>query len=155
MIDEDSKLYGEIGLAQALLIADSRGYDLVEMSATPKLSVCKLLDYGKFQYKTVKKLGQARKSHKQSVTKEIKFRPKIDTHDFNFKLRNILNFLEEGYKVKVVMTYRGREASLSAQGNSIIEQLLEKTDLVADVESKTNLGARGVILILSAKQKKI
>lgn len=112
----------------ALQIAKNRGLDLVEVAANADPSVCRIMDYGKYKYTEQKRAQQAKKKQKKIVVKEMKFRPKIDEHDFEFKKKHVIRFLEAGDKVKVTIRFRGREIVHRDKGFAILERL--KNELV-------------------------
>ncbi len=134
VIDENSEPHGKLSLAQALDLAQERGFDLVEVGSSQNPPVCKLLDYGKFMYQINKKQHSSKKKQKQTITKEFKLRPKIATNDLELRLRRGSEFLADGYKVKYTMQYRGREDSLTYLGNQLFQTLIEKLSEVGDVE---------------------
>jgi translation initiation factor IF-3 len=125
VIDDEKKQLGVIPTSQALTIARERGFDLVEIAPTAAPPVCRIMDYGKFLYELHKKEHDARKHQKQIQIKEIKFRPKISVHDYDFKMKHILRFLEEGDKVKVTVMLRGREKQRPELGYQVVDKVLE------------------------------
>ena len=102
-------MLGVVKLNKALEIAESVGLDLVEVSPNAKPPVCKILDHGKFKFEAQKKAAKARKKQKVIDIKEVKYRPNIDTNDFNIKTKSVIKFLSSGDKVKITLRYRGRE----------------------------------------------
>ena len=102
-------MLGVVSLKNGLEKAEELGLDLVEVSPNAKPPVCKIIDYGKFKYAAQKKAAGAKKKQKTIDVKEVKFRPNIDTHDYEVKMRSVKKFLESGDKVKVTMRFRGRE----------------------------------------------
>ncbi len=100
---------GVVTVDEALKIADDEGLDLVEVSANADPPVCRIMNYDKFRYEQAKKEQEAKKKQTTVETKEIKFRPKTDEHDLNFKIKNVLKFLQQKNKVKLTMRFRGRE----------------------------------------------
>ena len=146
---------GQLGIVptrQALEIAEDRGLDLVEVASTAKPPVCRIMDYGKFLYENAKKLKEAKKKQHTVNLKEMRFRPKTDEHDYNFKLKHIIEFLESGAKVKVFVIFRGREMVHKERGYEVIERL--KTDLAeyADPEERSKMEGRNLSLIFTAKK---
>ena len=109
VIDDEGEQLGVLPLAEALAKADDVGLDLVEVSPTAKPPVCRIMDYGKYRYEQSKKMQEAKKKQTVVEVKEIKLRPKTETHDLNFKIKNIRKFLEQKNKVKVTLRFRGRE----------------------------------------------
>jgi len=149
----DGAQLGIVSTRQALDIADDRGLDLVEVASTAKPPVCRIMDYGKFLYETAKKQKEAKKKQHTVNLKEMRFRPKTDEHDYLFKLKHVIEFLESGAKVKVFVIFRGREMVHKERGYEIIERL--KTDLAeyADPEERSKMEGRNLSLIFTAKKK--
>jgi translation initiation factor IF-3 len=125
VIDDEKKPLGVLPITQALAIARERGQDLVEIAPQAVPPVCRITDYGKLLYELHKKEHEARKHQKQIQIKEIKFRPKIGGHDYDFKLKHIRRFLEEGNKVKVTVMLRGREKQKPELGIAVLDKVLE------------------------------
>jgi len=123
VIDDLGNQLGVMLPQAALDLARERGYDLVEVSPTAVPPVCRIMDYGQFLYERKKKEHSAKKKQKQFKVKEIKFRPKTDEHDFQFKLKNITRFLSEGDKVKATIIFRGRENFHQDIGFRILDRL--------------------------------
>ena len=140
MIDEKGEKLGIMDVAAALLIADERGLDLVEMAATAKPPTCKLMDYGKYKYE------QKKKSHgqKKHVTrrKEIKLRPKTEEHDFTVKVNHAKRFLEKGHKVLVTMVFRGRESVHIDLGRELLVRFAKTLAECAKVEKEPSREGR-------------
>ena len=113
---------------QALAIARQKGLDLVEIAATAVPPVCRIMDFGRYQYQEQKRAREARKHQKVIEVKEIKFRPKVDEHDYQFKKKHIERFLADGDKVKATIFFRGREMAHPEIGRRILERLID--DLV-------------------------
>jgi translation initiation factor IF-3 len=130
VIDDDGKQLGIMPPPQALTIAKQKGLDLVEISPTAVPPVCRIMDFGKYQYQEQKRAREAKKHQKVIDVKEIKFRPKVDEHDYQFKKKHIERFLAEGDKVKATIFFRGRELAHPEIGRRILERL---TDELADV----------------------
>jgi translation initiation factor IF-3 len=127
LIDENKKQIGIVPIEKAMSLAEEKGLDLVEVAANANPPVCRLMDYGKYLYELQKKAQEAKKHQKQIQVKEIKFRPKISQHDYNFKLRHIREFLEEGNKVKVTVILKGRERAKPELAHDFIKRVLEDT----------------------------
>src|SRR6185503_19627532 len=111
---------------QALVIARQKALDLVEIAATAVPPVCRIMDFGRYQYAEQKRARQARKHQKTIEVKEIKFRPKVDEHDYDFKKKHIERFLTEGDKVKATVFFRGREIAHPEIGRRILERLIQE-----------------------------
>lgn len=140
VIDEQGQQLGVMIPQMALDLAKERGFDLVEVSPTAVPPVCRIMDYGQFLYERKKKEHAAKRKQKQFRVKEIKFRPKTDEHDFQFKLKNITRFLGEGDKVKATIIFRGRENFHQDIGFRILDRL------------KTALGDAGVVEVPPRKE---
>ena len=153
LIDVDGSQLGIVQTREALNIAEDRGLDLVEVASNAKPPVCRIMDYGKFLYENAKKQKEAKKKQHTVNLKEMRFRPKTDEHDYQFKLKHVIQFLESGAKVKVFVIFRGREMVHKERGYEIIERL--KTDLAeyADPEERSKMEGRNLSLIFTAKKK--
>jgi len=138
---------------QALSIAEEKGLDLVEIAATATPPVCRIMNSGKFFYQQDKREAEARKHQKHIVVKELKFRPKIDEHDFQFKRRNAERFLLEGNKVKSTVIFRGREMVHSEIGHRILTRLALALTEVALVEVAPRQEGMTMVQILSPKKE--
>ncbi len=108
--------------------------DLVEVSAKSKPHVCRVMDYGQYKYQQAKKQKDAKKKQKQIVVKEIKLRPRIDDHDYEFKLNHAIKFLEHGDKVRFIMQFRGREMAHKDFGRRVMDRVIEDLNEIASVE---------------------
>lgn len=151
VIDETGAQLGIMPPAQAVALARQRGLDLVEVAATAVPPVCRITDYGKYQYNEQKKQRQARKHQKTIEVKEVKFRPKVDLHDYDFKKRNIQRFLTEGDKVKAVVFFRGREIAHPEIGRRILERLIQELNDIAIAESIPRMEGNTMHTILSGR----
>ncbi len=135
MIDETGEQLGIMPPPQALAIARGKGLDLVEISPTAVPPVCRIMDFGKYQYEQQKRTRAARRHQKVIEVKEIKFRPKVDEHDYQFKKKHIERFLEDGDKVKATIFFRGREMAHPEIGRRILERLSAELGEMAIIES--------------------
>jgi translation initiation factor IF-3 len=124
VIDEEKNALGVLPTSQAIQMARERGLDLVEIAPTAQPPVCKITDYGKFLYEQHKKDHEAKKHQKQIQIKEIKFRPKISVHDYDFKMKHVKRFLGEGNKVKITVMLRGREKQKPELGYQVLDRVL-------------------------------
>ena len=147
-------MLGVVKLNKALEMAESIGLDLVEVSPNAKPPVCKILDYGKFKFEAQKKAAKAKKKQKVIEIKEIKFRPNIDTNDFNIKIKSVSKFLSAGDKVKITLRYRGREMAHRELGIKILEKIKEQTVSLSRVELEPKLEGRQATMILAPDEKK-
>ena len=153
VIDEDGTQLGIMAPAQAVTIAREKGLDLVEISPTAVPPVCRIMDFGKYQYLEQKRARQARKHQKVIELKEIKFRPKVDEHDYQFKKKHIERFIAEGAKVKATIFFRGREMAHPEIGRRILERLIDDLVNVAVAENSPRQEGNQMHTILSQKRK--
>lgn len=151
VIDETGAQLGIMPPAQALALAKQKGLDLVEVAATANPPVCRITDYGKYQYTEQKRQRQARKHQKIIEVKEVKFRPKVDEHDYQFKKRNIERFLTDGDKVKAVIFFRGREIAHPEIGRRILERLIGELNDMALAESLPRMEGNQMHTILTGR----
>jgi translation initiation factor IF-3 len=136
---------------QALALARTKGLDLVEISPTAVPPVCRIMDFGKYQYEQQKRARAAKKHQKVIEVKEIKFRPKVDEHDYQFKKKHIERFLAEGDKVKATIFFRGREMAHPEIGRRILERLIDDLGEVAIAETAPRQEGNQMHTILSAR----
>ena len=144
---------GIISLSEALAEAAKIGLDLVEVAPTSDPPVCRILDYGKFRYQQSKKIQDARKSQTTIQVKEIRLRPKTETHDLQVKIRHVRKFLDQHDKVKITMMFRGREIAYSEIGRKMMEDIREALAEVSVVEQQPRLEGRNMIMILAPPKK--
>jgi translation initiation factor IF-3 len=139
-------------LEEALSHAEEAGLDLVEVSSTGDVPVCKIMDYGKYRYKQNKKLHDAKKSQTTIQVKEIKLKPKTEEHDVQVKMNHIRKFLKNHDKVKVSMMFRGREIAFTDIGKKLMEKI--RNELVNDciIDQEPRLEGRNMVMILSPKK---
>ena len=153
LIAADGNNLGVVERDAALKMAQDAGLDLVEIAAASSPPVCKILDYGKMKYESQKKKSEARKKQKTIDVKEIKFRPNIEQHDYDVKMKAMRRFLEEGDKVKVTLRFRGREMMHQHLGMKVLDRVRQETDLVAKVEQTPQMEGRQMIMVLAPKKK--
>jgi translation initiation factor IF-3 len=153
VIDDTGAQIGIMAPPQALALAREKGLDLVEISPTASPPVCRIMDYGKYQYTEQKRQRQAKKHQKIIEVKEIKFRPKVDEHDYQFKKNHIERFLEEGDKVKATIFFRGREMAHPEIGRRILERLIDDLAEVATPENMPRQEGNQMHTILAQKRK--
>jgi len=151
LIDKDGANRGNVAIADALSLAQEAGLDLVEISPNATPPVCKLLDYGKYKYAEQKKAAEARKKQKIVEVKEIKFRPMIDDHDYDVKMRSMVRFFEEGDKVKVTLRFRGREMAHQELGVRLLDRVKEDTSKFAKVEQDARFEGRQMVMVLAPR----
>lgn len=124
---------------------------MVEVAGNVDPPVCKILDYGKMKYESQKKKSEARKKQKTIDVKEIKFRPNIEQHDYDVKMKAMRRFLEEGDKVKVTLRFRGREMMHQHLGMKVLDRVRQETDTVAKVEQTPQMEGRQMIMVLAPR----
>ncbi len=149
LIDHTGENRGVVPIARALDIAVGANLDLVEVAADARPPVVRIMDYGKWRYEQEQKAKQARKHQSQIVIKEIKFRPKIDPHDYATKKGHVERFLRNKDKVKVTIMFRGRELLHPERGESILLRLADDLKDLGTVESKPNLDGRNMVMMLN------
>jgi translation initiation factor IF-3 len=126
----------------------------VEIAPQAKPPVCKIIDFGKFRYEQQKKEKIQKKNQQVSVLKEIRFHPNTDVHDFDFKTRHAINFLEEGNKVKATVVFKGREMAYAELGENLLKRFLERVQDVAKIEVEPKMEGRNMSLIVVPASKK-
>jgi translation initiation factor IF-3 len=154
LIDEDGSQLGIVPIRQALDTADDRGLDLVEVASKAKPPVCRIMDYGKFLYESSKKAKQAKKKQHTVSLKEMRFRPKTEEHDYQFKLKHVIEFIEHGSKVKVFVIFRGREMVHKDRGYKIIDRLKSDLAEIAEPEGQSKMEGRHLSQIFYPKKAK-
>ena len=140
-----------LAIEQALERAAEFGFDLVEVNPMAKPPVCKIMDYGKFKYEDAKKRKEARKHQSTIEYKEVKFRPKTDDHDFDFKVKNIRRFLGEGNKARLVVVFRGREIVHPETGQDMLRQVFKATEDIAMIEQAPLMEGRRMLMVIAPK----
>ena len=152
VVDEDAGQLGIMTPEQALALARSRELDLVEVAPGANPPVCRIMNYGKFQYQKSKRAHEAKKHQKMVVLKEVKFRPKTEEHDFQFKKNNIVRFLSEGNKAKATIVFRGREMTHQELGRKLMDRLVEELNEVAEVERLPKMEGYALTAIFLSKK---
>ena len=153
VIDENGTQLGVMTPSEALRLARERDLDLVEVAPTAKPPVCRLIDYGKYQYEQTKRERQARKAQKQVEIKEVRLRPKTSEHDTDVRVRQARKFLEGGAKVKVRLRFRGREIQHPEVALRILDDFAERLSDVGEVEIRPNMEGRSLLMILAPISK--
>lgn len=151
MIDADGDNLGSMPLEEALSRAADRGLDLVEVSPKSNPPVCKIMDYGKYRYEQSKRAKMAKKRQKSVKVKEIRMRPKIAEHDYQFTKRHIERFIENGAKTKVIVTFWGREITHIGIGKEKLQRLASELSEISEVEQQPKMEGRNMVMILSPK----
>ncbi|MDR0458856.1 MAG: translation initiation factor IF-3 [Coriobacteriales bacterium] len=154
LIGFDGAQLGIYTISEAQRIADEQGLDLVEIAPDANPPVTRIMDYGKFRYEQAMKAKTARKNQTKVEIKEMKFRPKIDTGDYETKKKHILRFLDGGAKVKVTIMFRGREMAHPEFGLNILERLAEDLRDEAVIENQPKLEGRNMFMLIAPLKKK-
>lgn len=153
LILKDGTQAGVVTIDEAHRAAQEANLDLVEIAPNASPPVCKIVDYGKLRYEQAKKEKESRKAQHQVKVKEVKFRPNIDEHDLQFKLKNARNFLEKGNKVRVTCMFRGREVVHSDVGQRVIDRMAQELSDIAQVESGGRMGRMLHVVLAPSKKK--
>jgi translation initiation factor IF-3 len=151
LIDSDGTQHGIVPLEEAKTKAQEQGLDLVEVSPNVDPPVVKIMDWGKAKFDREKKARESRKKAQVIEVKEVKFRPTIGDNDFNIKLNRALGFLEKGKKVKVTVFFRYRQLRRPELGAQIMDKVAEMTAATADVETRSRLEGRQMVMVLAPK----
>lgn len=151
VITGDGEQLGVLPIEEALAAAAERGLDLVEVAPTARPPVVKIMDYGKFKFEEAKAARAAKKKQHIIQLKEVKFRPGIDDHDFDFKTRHARQFLQDGNKVKVTMMYRGRQMAHIDLGREVLDRVAVELKDVGKIEQEPKLEGRNMSMVLAPK----
>ena len=151
VIDPDGKQVGVLPVKEAIKIAEERGLDLVEVAPNSQPPVCRIMNYGKYKYQQSKRTQEARKHQTVIRIKEVKVRPRTEEHDFQFKLRHVKRFLDEGNKVKISILFRGREIAHPEFGKELLNRFIEAVKDVMVIEQSPRLEGRNMVMILAPK----
>ncbi len=151
LIDIEGEQLGVVSIKRAMEIAEERKLDLVNVAPNAKPPVCKILDYGKFKYETIKREKDARKNQKTITVKEIRLTPNIEIHDINVKAKNANSFLKNGDKVKVAVRFRGREMGHTQIGRDVLKNFAELTEEFGTIEKGARLEGRNMVMFLTPK----
>ncbi len=154
MVDPDGKQLGVMITEEALRLAQEMGLDLVEVAPNATPPVCRLMDYGKYRYEQAKKAREARKRQKSAELKELQFRPRIDRHDFEVKLRKARKFLENGHKVRLTVRFRGREVVHRDLGRELLDRAVEALADVGQVDMRPKMEGRTMVMVLAPRSRK-
>ena len=149
LVDENGVKVGITNTGDAIKLAHEHSLDLVEVAPLAQPPVCRIMDYGKYRYQLQKKEKDARKKQKVQELKEIKMRPKIDDHDFDFKTNAVRAFLEKGHRVKVSVFFRGREMSFLDRGEEVLNRVIAECQDVGKCEAKPVMEGRYMRLLLT------
>ncbi|MEX2523460.1 MAG: translation initiation factor IF-3 [Gammaproteobacteria bacterium] len=152
LIGKDGEQIGVMPVAKALEIAEEAELDLVEIVPNAEPPVCRVMDFGKFQFDQSKKKQAAKKKQKQIQIKEVKFRPGTDEGDYQIKMRNIFRFLEHGDKVKVTLRFRGREMAHQELGAQMLARVEEDVTEIAQVEQQPKMEGRQMVMVITPRK---
>lgn len=152
LIDEDGKMIGILSSVEARKMANAKNLDLVKIVPNASPPVCKITDYGKSLFEKAKREKQARKNTKTIGLKEVRLSPKIEEHDFEFKAKNTVKFLESGNKVKVSIRFRGREMKYVSSGEEVMAKFSEAVKDAGTAERAPKLEGRSMMMILVPKK---
>ncbi len=154
LISDDQEQLGVVTIEEALVAAEEAGLDLVEVSPNATPPVCRIMDYGKYQFEQRKKQQAAKKKQKQVNVKEIKFRPGTEEGDYQVKLRNLIRFLNDGDRVKVTLRFRGREMAHQELGRDLLKRV--ETDLsdYGSVDQFPRMEGRQMVMLIAPHKKK-
>ncbi|MDQ3556648.1 MAG: translation initiation factor IF-3 [Gemmatimonadota bacterium] len=149
VISPEGEQLGILPVDRALEIAEEQGLDLVEVAPMARPPVCRIMDYGKFKYEEQRQAREARKKQHQVQVKEVKLRPGIEDHDYQFKMRHARRFLEEGNKVKLTMMFRGRQMANPQFGRQVMDRFSTDLTDICKVESFPQMEGRSMTMVLA------
>ncbi len=152
VIGAESEQIGVVSIQEALRIAEEAELDLVEVSPTAVPPVCRVMNYGKYQFEQAKRKQQARKKQKQIQVKEIKFRPTTEEGDYQVKMRNLIRFLNDGDKAKVTLRFRGREMAHMELGMKLLKRVEADLSELAIVEQHPKMEGRQMVMVIAPKK---
>ncbi|CDR33355.1 translation initiation factor IF-3 [Criblamydia sequanensis] len=154
LINEEGEQVGIVSFQEALTKAEEAGLDLVEIVPTATPPICKIINFGKFRYDQTKREKESKKAQHQIKVKEVKLKPNIDEHDLQTKLRQAREFLDKGNKVKITLSFRGREMAHPEIGENLMNRVCEELAEAAIAESEPKRMGRILIVVLAPKPKK-
>ena len=154
VVGDDGEQFGVMDTREAIRTARDRGMDLVEVAPNADPPVCKIIDFGKFQYEQKKKANEAKKKQVVITVKEVKFRPGTDVHDYSYRMKHAREWLEGGDKVKATIWFRGREMTHRELGSRILEQLEKDLADVSEVEMRPRMEGNQMFTIFGPKRHK-
>jgi translation initiation factor IF-3 len=154
VINPDGQQLGIYPIRQAMTLAEEAGLDLVEINPRAEPPVCRIMDFGKFKYEQKKQANAAKKKQKVIEIKEIKFRPKTDSHDFDFKMKHVKRFIEEGNKAKITIRFRGREMAHPEVAARLLDKVVEEVKDMVVVEQSYRMEGRTMTMVLAPAPNK-
>jgi translation initiation factor IF-3 len=149
LIDENGEQLGIVATVDALRMAREKELDLVEVSGKSSPPVCKIMDYGKYKYQLAKKAQEAKKKQTVIQIKEMKIGLKIEEHDFQFKMKHLREFLEEGHKLKIIIMFRGREILHVDMGEKLAQKVVDSLKDVGELEQRSRFDGRNIVMIFA------
>jgi translation initiation factor IF-3 len=152
-VGADGTQIGIVSIDEAVRRAAEADLDLVEVAPQANPPVCRIMDYGKYKYERALRQKEARKKQARIEVKEIKFRPKIDRHDYETKKGHVIRFLNAGARVKVTIMFRGREMAHTELGKRILDRLVEDLDGLATVDQPSKLDGRNMVMVIAPTKK--
>jgi len=154
LVGPNGEQVGVVRIEDALKLAQEADLDLVEVSPDSKPPVVKIMDYGKFKYEQAQKLKEARRNQTNTILKEVRFRLKIDKHDYETKMKRAIGFLKTGDKVKAMILFRGREQSRPEQGVRLLQKFAEDVVEFGTVESTPTIDGRNMVMVIGPLKNK-
>ena len=154
VINPDGQQLGIYPIRQAISLAEEAGLDLVEINPRAEPPVCRIMDFGKFKYEQKKQANAAKKKQKVIEVKEIKFRPKTDSHDFNFKMKHVKRFIGEGNKAKITIRFRGREMAHPEVAARLLDRVVAEVKDIVVIEQSYRMEGRTMTMILAPAPNK-
>ena len=154
LVGSSGEQVGVVPIDMALRLAAEADLDLVEVAPDAKPPVAKIMDYGKYKYEAAQKAKEARRNQANTVLKEVRFRLKIDKHDYETKLKRAIGFLAQGDKVKAMILFRGREQSRPEQGVRLLQQFAEAITEYGIVESNPRIDGRNMVMVIAPVKNK-
>ncbi|HXH81524.1 MAG TPA: translation initiation factor IF-3 [Candidatus Tectomicrobia bacterium] len=151
VVSADGEQLGIMPLPQALETARSQDLDLVEVAPEANPPVCRIMDFGKYKYTQARRQKEARKKQTTILVKEVKMGPKTEKHDFDFKVKHVRRFLEEGHKAKVTVRFKGREMAHTELGWKMLQKMIEAVSDIAVTENNPRMEGRMLHIMLSPK----
>jgi translation initiation factor IF-3 len=151
VISPEGDQLGIMAVDEAIAAAEARGLDLVEVAPMARPPVCRIMDFGKFKFEQAKAERAAKKKQRSVDVKEVKYRPGIDDHDFDFKTRHAREFLAEGNKVKVTMMFRGRQMAHPELGKAVLDRVAEVLSDIGKIEQDARLEGKNMTMLMTPK----
>ncbi|AYG04556.1 translation initiation factor IF-3 [Gryllotalpicola protaetiae] len=154
LVGPNGEQIGVVKIEVALRLAQEADLDLVEVAPNSKPPVVKIMDYGKFKYEAAQKAKEARRNQANTILKEVRFRLKIDKHDYETKMKRAIGFLQTGDKVKAMILFRGREQSRPEQGVRLLQRFAEDVAEFGSVESNPTIDGRNMVMVIGPLKNK-